>query len=88
MSPEKMKSVPYISVWVTSQTPGTLNACLLTDFQSEKNFISGAEGHSWYLDTHNYLMYIFLFYIFWFCGTEMQWDLLNLKRLDFPVAVL
>lgn len=25
------------------------------NFQSEKNFISGAEGHSWYLDTHTYL---------------------------------
>lgn len=64
MSPEQMKSVHYISVWVTSQASGTLNACLLTDFQSQKNFILGAEVHSWYLDTQAYLIYIFFILYF------------------------
>lgn len=36
MSPEQMKSVHYISVWVTSQTPGTLNACLLQIFRVKR----------------------------------------------------
>lgn len=30
MPPEQKKSVHSISVWVTSQTSGTLNACLIT----------------------------------------------------------
>lgn len=91
MPPEQMKSVHYISVWLTSQTSGTLHACFLAEltiseliFRVKKKYISRALDHSWYLDTHTFLMcilmHIFLFYISWFCGADLHF----LKRLDFP----
>lgn len=68
MSPEQMKSVHYISVWVTSQTSGAFKMCLVIHFQSEKNFILGAESNSWvsrHTDLLNIYFFILYFLVLW-----------------------
>lgn len=47
------------SVWVKSQTSGTLNGCLFMDFQYERNFLLGAGSHSWVFPLDTQTSFVF-----------------------------